>query len=95
MLLQIKTAKLLKLFGMDNEQLDLLIEDLGLVPSSLLTPSLKDLILKEQQFREFQELNEYERYYHELYLEKLSKLKKKKQPVISEDDLILFEDGLS
>lgn len=80
---------------MDNEQLDLLIEDLGLVPSTLLTPSLKDLILKEQQFREFRELNDYERYYQELYLKQLSKRKKKKQPVISEDDLILFEDGLS
>lgn len=80
---------------MDNEQLDLLIEDLGLVPSTLLTPSLKDLILKEQQFREFQELNEYERYYQEQYLKKLYKRKKNIQPVISEDDLILFEDGLS
>jgi hypothetical protein len=79
----------------NNEQLDLLIEDLGLVPSTLLTPSLKDLILKEQQFREFQEFNEYERYYQEQYLNQLSKRKKKKQPVISEDDLILFEDGLS
>lgn len=80
---------------MDNEQLDLLIEDLGLVPSTLLTPSLKDLILKEYQFREFEELNEYERYYQEQYLKKLSKRKKNKQSVISEDDLILFEDGLS
>lgn len=94
MLLPIRMAKLLKLYGMDNEQLDLLIEDLGLVPSTLLTPSLKDLILKEQQFREFQEFNEYEKYYHELYLKKLSKRKKNKQPVISEDDLILFVDGL-
>ncbi len=95
MLLPIRTVKLLRLFGMDSEQLDLLIEDLGLVPSTLLTPSLKDLILKEQHFREFQEFNEYERYYQEQYLKKLSERKKKQQPVISEDDLILFEDGLS
>lgn len=95
MLLPIRTVKLHRLYGMDNEQLDLLIEDLGLVPSTLLTPSLKDLILKEQQFREFQEFNEYERYYQEQYLKQLSKRQKKKQPVISEDDLILFEDGLS
>lgn len=95
MLQLIRMVKQLKLFGMDNEQLDLLIEDLGLVPSTLLTPSLKDLILKEQLFREFQEFNEYEKYYRNQYLKKLSLRKKNKEPVISNDDLILFENGLS
>ncbi len=81
----------------DFTELDALIEDLGLTPSTFLTPTLKDLISKEYQQREFLELNELEKIYEEEYKKRLSRIRaahSKANYKDNSDQLILFPDGL-
>lgn len=55
-----------------SAELDLLIEDLGLIPSSLITPSLQETIIREFQLREF-EIPDYERMAVDDYLTRLER----------------------
>lgn len=48
----------------------MLLEDLGLIPSSFITPEVLNLIEQQFRMREF-EMPDYEKMYCELYLEKL------------------------
>lgn len=57
-------------FGTD--EFNLLIEDLGLIPSSLITPTLQDTIIREFQLREF-ELPDYEKLAIQDYFERLKR----------------------
>lgn len=53
-----------------NKEVLLLIEDLGLIHSSFITPTVIELLQREIQCRQF-DLPDYNRAYIELYLSKL------------------------
>lgn len=79
---------------MDNEQLELLIEELGLIPSTFLTPTIKEQIRLEITQREFEPMNDLEKYFHQEFLKKLQKRRRTTSNATTVDDLILFENGL-
>lgn len=58
------------LFG--STEVEMLLEDLGLIPSSFITPEVLNLIEQQFRMREF-EMPDYEKMYCELYLDKLRK----------------------
>ena len=55
-----------------STEVELLLDDLGLIPSSFITPEVLNLIEQQFRMREF-EMPDYEKLYCELYLEKLRK----------------------
>lgn len=79
-------ARLLILFGMvTNEEVLLLLEDLGLIHSSFITPTVIELLEREIQCRQF-DLPDYDRMYINLYLSKLRERReferKRKKPTV-------------
>lgn len=55
-----------------STEVEMLLEDLGLIPSSFITPEVLYLIEQQFRMREF-EMPDYEKMYCELYLDKLRK----------------------
>ena len=70
-------------------EFDLLIEDLGLVPSSLITPTLQETIIREFQLREF-DMPDYKKLAVDDYLNRLELKRsndRKRKPSIEEQTL--------
>lgn len=63
-------------FGTD--EFNLLIEDLGLVPCSLITPTLQETIIREFQLREF-DLPDYEKMAVQDYFNRLNAHREKQR----------------
>ena len=55
-----------------STEVEMLLEDLGLIPSSFITPEVLSLIEQQFRMREF-DMPDYEKMYCELYLDKLRK----------------------
>ena len=74
-----------------DKDVELFLEDLGLIPSSLVTPTVIDLITKEWQLREF-DLSKDEKRYRDYYLNKLrerSRLSRKHKQLHKPDNMTI------